>query len=35
MRKLGEDADNVRLTLSGFSIKVRIDEAPNVAAGGK
>jgi hypothetical protein len=25
-RKLGEDSANVRLTLSGFSIKVRIDE---------
>jgi hypothetical protein len=27
MRKLGEDADNVRLTLSGFSLKVKIEEA--------
>jgi hypothetical protein len=27
MRKLGEDAENVRMTLSGFSLKVRI-EAP-------
>ncbi len=27
MRKLGEDAGNVHLTLSGFSLKVRIEEA--------
>jgi hypothetical protein len=27
MRKLGEDAENVRLTLSGFSLKVKIEEA--------
>jgi hypothetical protein len=27
MRKLGEDSGNVRLTLSGFSIKVRVEEA--------
>ena len=26
MRKLGEDASNVRLTLSGFSVKVLIEE---------
>ena len=26
MRKRGEDADNVRLTLSGFGLKVRIEE---------
>ena len=25
MRKLGEDAENVRLTLSGFSIKLHLD----------
>lgn len=27
MRKLGEDSDNVRLTLVGFSIKVQFEEA--------
>jgi hypothetical protein len=27
MRKLGEDAGNVGLTLSGFSLKVKIEEA--------
>ena len=27
MRKLGEDGGNVRLTLSGFSLKVKIEEA--------
>lgn len=27
MRKLGEDADNVRLTLSGFSLKVKVEDA--------
>ncbi|MGH7173960.1 MAG: hypothetical protein ACRELG_27090 [Gemmataceae bacterium] len=27
MRKLGEDAENVRLTLSGFSLKVKIEDA--------
>lgn len=27
MRRLGEDADNVSLTLSGFSLKVRIEQA--------
>ena len=26
MRKLGEDAENVSLTLSGFSLKVKIEE---------
>jgi hypothetical protein len=26
MRKLGEDAGNVQLTLSGFSLKVRIED---------
>jgi hypothetical protein len=25
MQKLGEDADNVRMTLSGFSLKIRIE----------
>jgi hypothetical protein len=27
MQKLGEDAGNVRLTLSGFSLKVKVEEA--------
>ena len=27
MRKLGEEAENVRLTLSGFSLKVKIEDA--------
>lgn len=27
MRKLGEDEENVRLTLSGFSLKVKIEDA--------
>ncbi len=27
MRKLGEDAGNVSLTLSGFSLKMKIEEA--------
>jgi hypothetical protein len=26
MRKLGEDAENVQLTLTGFSLNVRIEE---------
>jgi hypothetical protein len=26
MRKLGEDMGNVRMTLSGFSLKVKIEE---------
>jgi hypothetical protein len=26
MRKLGEDSENVRLTLSGFSLKVKIED---------
>jgi hypothetical protein len=33
MRKLGEDEANVRLTLSGFSLKVRV-EAPGAGEGG-
>jgi len=33
MRKLGADDDNVRLTLGGFSLKVRIEEAPARGAG--
>lgn len=27
MSELGEDAENVRLTLSGFSLKVKVEEA--------
>jgi hypothetical protein len=27
MRKLGEDAGKVRMTLSGFSLKVKVEEA--------
>jgi hypothetical protein len=27
MRKLGEDKDNVSLTLAGFSLKVKVEEA--------
>lgn len=27
MRKLGEDGENVRLTLSGFSLKVKMEDA--------
>ncbi len=27
MRKLGEEAGNVRLTLGGFSLKVKIEDA--------
>lgn len=27
MQKLGEDAENVRLTLSGFSLKVKVEVA--------
>jgi len=27
MKKLGEDAENVRLTLSGFSLKVKLTDA--------
>jgi hypothetical protein len=27
MRKLGEEGENVRLTLSGFSLKVKIEDA--------
>jgi hypothetical protein len=27
MRKLGEDTDNVSLTLSGFSLKVNVEDA--------
>ncbi len=33
MRKLGEDAENVRLTLSGFSIKIRLEDAPAAVMG--
>lgn len=27
MKKLGEDAGNVRLTLSGFSLKIKIEDS--------
>ena len=27
MRKLGEEAGNVRLTLSGFSLKLKVEDA--------